>query len=53
MKKPVWDKKRPKGLGKPKALTPAQKASAKAEAKRKGQVYPSLVANKRAAKKGK
>lgn len=53
MKKPVWEKKRPKGLGKPKALTPAQKAAAKAEAKRKGQVYPSLVANMRAAKKGK
>lgn len=50
MKKEVWDKERPKSLGKPKALTPAKKSAAKAEAKRKGQVYPSLVANMRAAK---
>lgn len=49
--KKVWEKPRPKGLGKPKALTPKQKASARAEAKRKGQVYPSLVANMRAAGK--
>ena len=28
--KPIWDKPRPKGLGKPKKLTPAQKAKAKA-----------------------
>ena len=48
--KPVWDKKRPKDLGEPKKLSPAKKAAAKAEAKRKGQVYPSLVANMRAAK---
>jgi hypothetical protein len=50
-KKPVWDKARPKDLGAPKKLSPAKKAAAKAEAKRKGQVYPSLVANMRAAKK--
>ena len=31
---PVWDKKRPKSIGKPKALTPAKKASAKAAAKK-------------------
>lgn len=49
--KPVWEKPRPKSAGKPKKLTPEQKASAKAEAKRKGQVYPSLVANMRAARK--
>ena len=48
--KPVWDKARPKDLGAPKKLTPAKKTAAKAEAKRKGQVYPSLVANMRAAK---
>ena len=29
----VWDKERPKGLGKPKALSPAKKAKAKAMAK--------------------
>ena len=51
MKKEVWDKPRPKGLGAPKKLTPAKKAAAKAEAERKGQTYPSLVANMRAARK--
>jgi len=49
--KPVWDKPRPKDLGKSKPLTPKQKAMAKREAKAKGQVYPSLVANMNAAKK--
>lgn len=51
MKKPVWGKARPKSAGKPKALTPAKKASAKAMAKAAGQVYPSLVANMHAARK--
>ena len=46
----VWDKPRPKGLGKPKALSKAQKAKARAAAKAAGQVYPSLVANMNAAK---
>jgi hypothetical protein len=50
MKKEVWEKPRPKSLGAPKKLSPAKKSAAKAEAKRKGQVYPSLVANMRAAK---
>lgn len=53
MSKPVWDKKRPKGLGKPKPLTAAQKASAKAAAKKAGRPYPNLVDNLRAAKKKK
>lgn len=48
--KPVWDKKRPKSIGKPKALTPAKKASAKAAAKKAGRPYPNLVDNMRAAK---
>ena len=46
----VWDKPRPKGLGKPKALTPAQKAKAKAAAKKAGRPYPNLVDNMRAAR---
>lgn len=46
----VWDKPRPKGLGKPQKLSPANKAKAKAAAKAAGQVYPSLVANMRAAR---
>jgi len=48
--KPVWDKPRPKSLGKPKKLTPAQKASAKAAAKKAGRPYPNLIDNMRAAK---
>jgi hypothetical protein len=47
----VWDKKRPKSLGAPKALTPAKKAKAKAMAKAAGRPYPNLVDNMRAARK--
>jgi hypothetical protein len=47
----VWDKARPKSLGKPKKLSPAKKASAKAAAKAAGRPYPNLVDNMRAAKK--
>ena len=46
----VWDKARPKGLGKPKKLSPAKKSSAKAMAKAAGRPYPNLVDNMRAAK---
>jgi hypothetical protein len=47
----VWDKDRPKDLGKPKKLSPAKKASAKAMAKAAGRPYPNLVDNMRAARK--
>ena len=47
----VWEKARPKGLGAPKKLSPAKKASAKAMAKAAGRPYPNLVDNMRAAKK--
>jgi hypothetical protein len=50
-KKPVWEKPRPKSAGKPEKLSPAQKASAKAAAKKAGRPYPNLVDNIRAAKK--
>jgi hypothetical protein len=53
MKKQVWDKPRPKGLGKSKSLSPSQKSSAKAAAKAAGRPYPNLVDNMRAAKKKK
>ena len=53
MKKEVWDKKRPDDLGKPKKLSPAKKASAKAAAKKAGRPYPNLIDNMKAAKKGK
>ena len=46
----VWDKPRPKSLGKPKALSPSQKASAKAMARAAGRPYPNLVDNMRAAR---
>lgn len=47
----IWTKPRPKSLGKPKPLTPDQKASAKAAAKKAGRPYPNLVDNLRAAQK--
>lgn len=53
MKKQVWDKKRPKSLGKSEPLSSKQKASAKAAAKRAGRPYPNLVDNMRAARKSK
>jgi hypothetical protein len=48
--KQVWDKPRPKGLGPSKKLTAAQKAGAKAAAKKAGRKYPNLVDNMRAAR---
>lgn len=47
---PVWDKARPKSLGKPKKLTSAQKTKAKSMAQAAGRPYPNLVDNMRAAK---
>jgi len=46
----VWDKPRPKGLGKPKKLSSAKKSKAKAMAKAAGRPYPNLVDNMRVAK---
>jgi len=47
----VWDKPRPRGLGKSKKLSPAKKSKAKAMAKSAGRPYPNLIDNMRAAKK--
>jgi hypothetical protein len=47
----VWDKPRPKTLGKSKKLSPAKKSAAKAAAKAAGRPYPNLVDNMRAARK--
>lgn len=47
----VWDKSRPKKLGKPKKLSSAKKSAAKAAAKAAGRPYPNLVDNMRMAKK--
>lgn len=47
----VWDKPRPKDLGKSKKLSPAKKKAAKAAAKAAGRSYPNLVDNMRMARK--
>lgn len=47
-KQPFWEKKAPKG--KAEKLTPAQKAKAKASAKKAGRPYPNLVDNAKAAR---
>ena len=47
----VWNKPRPKGLGAPKKMSSAKKASAKAMAKAAGRPYPNLIDNMRAARK--
>ena len=49
--KPVWDKERPKDLGKPKDLSVKKKKAAKARAKAAGRVYPNLVDNLAVARK--
>jgi len=46
----VWDKARPKDLGKPKKLSSEKKSKAKAAAKAAGRPYPNLVDNMRAAR---
>ena len=46
----VWDKPRPKDLGKPKKLSSKKKSKAKAMAKAAGRPYPNLVDNIRASK---
>jgi len=48
MKKAFWDKKNPKKTST--KLTPAQKSSAKARAKKAGRPYPNLVDNAAAAR---
>lgn len=47
--KSVWEKPRPKSLGKSEKLSKNQKATAKRFAKSTGTKYPSLVANMRGA----
>ena len=49
--KPVWEKKRPKSLGKSEKLTPAQRSAAKSRAAKAGRRYPNLVDNMWASKK--
>ena len=49
--KPVWEKENPNKKSSP--LTPAQKASAKARAKKAGRPYPNAVDNIAVARKNK
>lgn len=49
--KPVWDKKRPKDLDKPKALSVKKKKAAKARAAAAGRPYPNLIDNMAVARK--
>ena len=44
----VWDKPRPESLGKPKKMSSAKKAKAKAAAKAAGRPYPNLIDNMKA-----
>jgi len=49
--KPIWEKKRPKDLGKPKSLSAKKKKSAKARAAAAGRPYPNAVYNLAVARK--
>lgn len=51
MKKAIWEKARPKKLGKSEPLSKSEKKSAKAMAASAGRPYPNLVDNMRAAMK--
>lgn len=51
--KEVWDKPRPKELGKPKELSPAEKRMAMRRAKKAGRPYPNLIDNMAAAREDK
>ena len=46
----VWNKPRPKELGKPKKMSSSKVAKAKAMAKSAGRPYPNLIDNMRASK---
>ena len=50
MKKPIYDKPRPKSLGKSKPLSSSQKSKAKAMASKGNRKYPNMVDNIRASK---
>jgi len=48
--KEVWDKPRPKNLGKPKELSAADKRNAMRRAAKAGRPYPNLIDNMAAAR---
>jgi len=51
MKKAIWEKARPKKLGKSEPLSKSEKKPVKAMAASAGRPYPNLVDNMRAARK--
>ena len=51
--KEVWDKPRPKDLGKPKEMLSAEKRNAMRRAAKAGRPYPNLVDNMAAAREKK
>jgi hypothetical protein len=51
--KEVWDKPRPKDLGKPKELSSSEKRMAMRRAKAAGRPYPNLIDNMAAARENK
>jgi hypothetical protein len=51
--KEVWDKPRPKDIGKPKELSPVEKRNAMRRAAKAGRPYPNLVDNMAAAREKK
>jgi hypothetical protein len=50
--KEVWDKPRPKDLGKSKPLSPVEKRNAMRRAAKSGRPYPNLVDSMYAAQQG-
>jgi len=48
--KEIWDKERPKDLGKPQKLSESEKRSAMRRAQKAGRPYPNLIDNMIAAK---
>ena len=46
--KPIWEKERPKSLGKSNKLSPGQLKAAKGMAKKAGRPYPNMIDNIRA-----
>ena len=53
MMKEVWDKPRPKNLGKPKEMSSAEKRMAMRRAAKAGRPYPNLIDNMAASREKK
>ena len=51
LNKKIWERARPRKLGEPQKLSPAEKKSAQESARKAGRPYPTLVDNMNAARK--